>query len=115
MSMQINWEKVAEDRGITSKGAAYVLSTTCLSYVVANILVLPSAKRYERLLKAHGITNPSQRGKDGDSTPQTPKKRGKVVDNGDEEDDEESPTKKTKGRKMSIKKEVKKEEDVNSD
>lgn len=68
-----------------------------------------SAKRYERLLKANGIPLPSQRGKDGEPATPTPKKRGKAANGGD---DEESPSKKPRAKKVAVKKDESDESDA---
>ena len=51
LNKQVNFDEVAKECEIVSKGAAYVLPSPCSS----KILTAHRAKRYERLLKAHGI------------------------------------------------------------
>jgi hypothetical protein len=74
---------------------------------------LCSAKRYERLLKAHNIPLPSQRAKAGGSEPATPtptpKKRGAKALAADDGEDETSPKKRV--RKAAVKKTVVKDEE----
>ncbi|KAK3997119.1 hypothetical protein QBC44DRAFT_209872, partial [Cladorrhinum sp. PSN332] len=81
---QVDFNAVAEELDIVSKAAA--------------------AKRYERLLKAHGInqdkTPKNGEGADKAKIPKTPKrKRAAIKNEGDDSDDGESPSRKVKKEK----------------
>lgn len=100
---------MASECEIVSRGAAYVFPFGSSQSIPARTLTTYRAKRYERLMKAHGIATP---GGANDESPAkktpSPKKR-KVV--AEAEDDLETPT---RGKK-NVKTEAMKNEGANDE